>query len=83
VTLTRFRPLHIQAALITAGRGHPAEWMLAQDQLATLSTNSRHRVVADATHESLLLDETHVAAVSHAIRDVVTTVRTSRPLPPL
>jgi hypothetical protein len=67
--------------VITAGRGHDAEWMLAQDKLATLSTNSRHRVVADATHESLVLDETDAAAVSHSIRDVVAAVRTSRPLP--
>jgi pimeloyl-ACP methyl ester carboxylesterase len=67
--------------VITAGRGHDAEWMLAQESLATLSTNSRHRVVADATHQSLVLDETDVAAGSQAIRDVVTAVRTSRPLP--
>jgi pimeloyl-ACP methyl ester carboxylesterase len=68
--------------VITAGRGHDAEWMLAQEKLAALSTNSRHRVVADATHQSLLLDETHAAAASQAIRDVVTAVRTSQPLPP-
>jgi pimeloyl-ACP methyl ester carboxylesterase len=68
--------------VITAGRGHDAQWMLAQDKLATLSTNSRHRVVADATHQSLVLDKTDAAAVSHAIRDVVTAVRTSGPLPP-
>jgi pimeloyl-ACP methyl ester carboxylesterase len=68
--------------VITAGHGHDAEWMLAQDKLATLSTNSRHQVVADATHQSLLLDETHAAAVSHAIRDVVVAVRTSQPLSP-
>ena len=67
--------------VITAGRGHDAEWMLAQDKLATLSTNSRHRLVADATHQSLVLDETDAAAASQAIRDVVTAVRTSRPLP--
>jgi pimeloyl-ACP methyl ester carboxylesterase len=68
--------------VITAGRGHDAEWMLAQDKLAALSTNSRHRVVADATHQSLPLDETHAAAVSDEIRDVVTAVRTSQPLSP-
>ena len=67
--------------VITAGRGHDAEWMVAQDKLATLSTNSRHRIVADATHASLVLDETDAAAASHAISDVVTAVRTSRPLP--
>ena len=29
--------------VLTAGRGHDAEWMAAQDKLATLSTNSLHR----------------------------------------
>jgi pimeloyl-ACP methyl ester carboxylesterase len=66
--------------VITAGREHDAAWLAAQDQLATLSTNSRHRVVADATHASLVLDGTDAAAASQAIRDVVASVRTSRPL---
>jgi pimeloyl-ACP methyl ester carboxylesterase len=68
--------------VITAGRGHDAESMLAQDKLATLSTNSRHRVVPQATHQSLLLDETDAAAASRSIRDVVVAARTGRPLPP-
>jgi hypothetical protein len=34
--------------VITAGREHDAKWLSAQNDLATLSTNSRHRVVADA-----------------------------------
>jgi pimeloyl-ACP methyl ester carboxylesterase len=67
--------------VVTAGRDHDAVWMAAQDKLASLSTNSRHRVVADATHASLVEDETDAAAASQAIRDVVTSVRTSRPLP--
>ena len=66
--------------VITAGRGHDSVWLAAQDKLATLSTNSRHRVVADATHASLVLDETDATAASQAIRDVVASVRTSRPL---
>lgn len=66
--------------VVTAGRGHNAEWMAAQDRLATLSTNSEHRVVADATHESLLLVPTDAAAATKAIRDVVTSVRTASPL---
>jgi triacylglycerol esterase/lipase EstA (alpha/beta hydrolase family) len=41
--------------VLTASRGHDAEWMAAQDKLATLSTNSEHRVIDDAAHESLLL----------------------------
>jgi pimeloyl-ACP methyl ester carboxylesterase len=66
--------------VVTAGREHDAAWLAAQDKLATLSTNSRHRIVADATHASLVLDETDAAAASQAIRDVVASVRTSRPL---
>jgi pimeloyl-ACP methyl ester carboxylesterase len=71
------RPLIV----VTAGREHDAAWMAAQDKLATLSTNSRHRIVAEATHASLVLNETHAAAASQAIRDVVAAVRTSGPLP--
>jgi pimeloyl-ACP methyl ester carboxylesterase len=66
--------------VVTAGQGHDDVWLAAQDKLATLSTNSRHRVVADATHGSLVEDETDAAAASKAIRDVVVSVRTSRPL---
>jgi hypothetical protein len=66
--------------VITAGREHDAKWFSAQDKLATLSTNSQHRVVADATHASLVLDATDAAAASQAIRDVVASVRTSKPL---
>ncbi len=66
--------------VVTAGDGHNAEWMAAQDRLATLSTNSEHCVVADATHESLLLVRTDAAAATKASRDVVTSVRTASPL---
>jgi pimeloyl-ACP methyl ester carboxylesterase len=66
--------------VLTAGRGNDETWLTAQDKLATLSTNSRHRVVVDATHASLVLDKTHAAAASQGIRDVVAAVRSSRPL---
>jgi pimeloyl-ACP methyl ester carboxylesterase len=66
--------------VVTAGSEHDAAWMTAQDKLAALSTNSRHDVVADATHASLVLDETDAASASQAVRDVVASVRTSRPL---
>lgn len=72
------RPLIV----ITAGREHDAQWFSAQQKMATLSTNSRHRVVANATHASLLLDQTDAAAASQAVRDVIVSVRTSRPLAP-
>jgi hypothetical protein len=49
--------------------------------MATLSTNSLHRH-ANATHASLLDDETDAAEATKAIHDVVVAVRTSRPLAP-
>ena len=66
--------------VVTAGRGHDDVWRAAQDKLTTLSTNSCHDVVADATHASLVADVTDAVAASHAIRDVVVAVRTSQPL---
>jgi pimeloyl-ACP methyl ester carboxylesterase len=66
--------------IVTAGRGNSESHHAAQDKLATLSTNSRHDVVADATHASLYLDQAHAAAASRAIRDVVASVRSHRPL---
>ena len=66
--------------VVTAGRNHDQTWMAAQARLTTLSTNSRHRVVPEATHSSLVLEEDDAAAVIQAIRDVVEAVRTSQPL---
>jgi hypothetical protein len=48
--------------------------------MAGLSTNSVHRVVAGATHQTLLADRDDAREVSRAIHDVVVAVRTSRPL---
>jgi hypothetical protein len=48
--------------------------------MATLSTNSVHRVARATAHESLIDDEADSAAASAAIYDVVTSVRTSQPL---
>jgi pimeloyl-ACP methyl ester carboxylesterase len=57
------------------------QWQSKQDHLATLSTNSLHRH-ANATHDSLISDQADAAAASQAIHDVVTAVRTGRPLVP-
>ena len=43
--------------VLTAGSGSDAAWSAAQNHLATLSTNSVHRVIDGATHESLVADE--------------------------
>jgi pimeloyl-ACP methyl ester carboxylesterase len=68
--------------VVTAGRSSDATWHAAQSKLAALSSNSRHRVVPDATHASLVLDQAHSAAASQAIRDVVMAVQSGRALPP-
>jgi pimeloyl-ACP methyl ester carboxylesterase len=66
--------------VLTAGGGHDAAWAAAQDALATLSTDSTHRVVEGATHDSLISDERDAAGTTQAIVDVVSSVRTARPL---
>jgi pimeloyl-ACP methyl ester carboxylesterase len=68
--------------VLTAGSGHDAAWTAAQSHLATLSTNSVHRVIDGATHASLTDEEQDAAATTQAILDVVLSVRTHQPLPP-
>jgi hypothetical protein len=68
--------------VLTADTGNAAGWQQAQDQMATLWTNSSHRVAKATTHESLLYDEADSAAASQAIHGLVASVRTSRPLTP-
>ena len=54
--------------------------MPQQEALATLSTDSRHDVVAGSTHQSLTDNATHAAIVSRAIAEVVDAVRMGQPL---
>jgi pimeloyl-ACP methyl ester carboxylesterase len=70
------RPL----VVLTAGVGSSAAWMSAQDHLATLSTNSVHRVVAGAAHATLIHDEHYAATTAQAILDVVSSIRSGEPL---
>ena len=64
------RPL----VVVTAAREALAGWLPLQEKMATLSTNSSHRVVP-YTHDALITDETAAPASSQAIRDVVHPVR--------
>jgi len=66
-------------AVVTAGESEPS-WLKLQDDLATLSSNSIHRVVEGATHTSLLYDRSDAQATSAAIVEVVGAVRNDRPL---
>jgi pimeloyl-ACP methyl ester carboxylesterase len=66
--------------VLTAGVGSDAAHVAAQNHLATLSTNSVHRVIDGAAHEDLVADEQDAAATTQAILDVVASVRSVRPL---
>src|SRR5215210_3349699 len=66
-------------AVITAGQ-QSAGWPEMQEELAALSSNSVHRVVEGATHESLLYDKGDSQVSSAAIQQVVEASRTDRPL---
>ncbi|HSL12513.1 MAG TPA: alpha/beta hydrolase [Actinomycetota bacterium] len=68
--------------VLTAGVGSDPSWMTAQDRLATLSSNSDHRVVDGAVHVSLLYDEHDAAVTTQAILDVLSSVRSGDPLVP-
>jgi len=64
------RPL----VVVTATRDALAGWLPLQDKMATLSTNSSHRVVP-YTHDSLITDQAAAQTSAQAIRDVVNAVR--------
>jgi pimeloyl-ACP methyl ester carboxylesterase len=66
--------------VLTAGSGTRAGWMANQDNLATLSTNSAHRVIDGAVHMALLHNEQYAAQTTQAILDVISSVRSDTPL---
>src|SRR5215218_1513693 len=66
-------------AVISAGQ-QSSSWLEKQDELAALSSESIHRVVDGATHESLLYNKGDSQVASAAIEQVVDAVRTERPL---
>ena len=66
--------------VLTAGVGSSASWMTAQDHLATLSTNSAHRVIDGANHIGLIHDEEYAGATTQAILDVLSSVRNDESL---
>jgi pimeloyl-ACP methyl ester carboxylesterase len=66
--------------VVTATVGNSKGWMGLQDQIAQLSTDSLHRVEPGATHDDLVSDPVHAAAVTRAVRDVVASIRTGEPL---
>ena len=59
---------------MTAAVDALAGWLPLQDEMATLSTNSSHRVVPCA-HDALITDRIAAQTSTQAIRDVVHAVR--------
>ena len=66
-------------AVVTAGE-QTGDWLQMQDELAALSSNSIHRIVAGANHASLLFTDRDAAVSSATIHEVVQSVRAHRPL---
>ncbi|HET6530747.1 MAG TPA: alpha/beta hydrolase [Actinoplanes sp.] len=66
--------------VLTAGSGHDAAETAAQNHLATLSTDSVHRVIAGATHASLVDEQRDAAVTTRAVLDVAASVRSGEPL---
>jgi pimeloyl-ACP methyl ester carboxylesterase len=67
-------------AVLTAGSGSDAAHLASQNELATLSTNSVHRVIDGATHEALVADQDAAASTTQGILKVVSSVRSGGPL---
>ena len=66
-------------AVVSAGT-QSSGWLELQDDLATISPNSMHRVVKEATHTSVVYERSDAQATSAAIVEVVAAVRNDRPL---
>jgi pimeloyl-ACP methyl ester carboxylesterase len=66
-------------AVISAGEQSPS-WLEMQEELAALSSDSIHRVVEAANHESLLYEKHDARVTSAAIVEVVEAVRNDQPL---
>lgn len=66
--------------VLTAGSESSADWFADQDALATLSTNTHHRVIEGIAHQGLIVDEEGAAAATRAILEVVSSIRTALPL---
>jgi hypothetical protein len=66
--------------VLTAGSGSSADWCSDQDALATLSTDSDHRVIDGTDHAGMIQERKGAAASTRAILDVVSSIRTARPV---
>ena len=66
--------------VVTAKRGQDEAWGPMQDNFVTLSSNSSHRFLPDATHSMVVEDQNAARQAGQAILAVVTAIRTGTPL---
>lgn len=66
--------------VVTAARDAQEGWLPLQGEMAALSSNSLHHILANATHSSLVEEEPDAQTSSQAIRQVVESARSGRPL---
>ena len=78
--LTTFADIPLVVLTAKANVDAKPGWGTAQDQMAALSTNSRH-TVENQSHVGLLTDPTGATHTVAAITDVLAAVRTHTPLP--
>ncbi len=71
---------HLPLYVLTAPVDAQTNWLTPQTELAKLSDNSIHLVVAGASHQSLLDNQPDAAIASQAITQVVDAARTGTPL---
>jgi pimeloyl-ACP methyl ester carboxylesterase len=68
--------------VITRGTDLDNGWSELQNELAALSTNSKHITVDSSTHASLIFNPQHAQVVSQAILELVDAVQTGKRLNP-
>jgi pimeloyl-ACP methyl ester carboxylesterase len=61
--------------VLTAEKDSQGGWMEAQNELAALSSNSRHQLLPNATHDMVVGDEHTAARSNDAINQVINAVR--------
>jgi hypothetical protein len=66
--------------VVTAGAETDTTHDAAQKEPSTLSSINSHRVVDGASHPGLIFDEQYAKATTHAVLDVVASVRNAAPL---
>ena len=67
-------------AVVNAQRDADDGWIPMQEDLTTLSTNSVHRYLPNATHTMVVEDEDTARQASQAILDVISSIRTNNPI---